>query len=201
MKGIGARSGYRKTQLPNYYNVQTYAAPVGVTRWGVHGVYGYRTTEDLSAKGQAEARVRTQERIRGNMSANMTVQGVEAATADAERPVPDRDRDAQRRPAEVLAFLVGGLIADWRLALGANPGDDANSNAKADLAVPAASGARTTTRKSWPRALKPSIPVAICTQKLTSASGLPCETCSTSFVAVARRTSCSSTAPWDMPAR
>ena len=52
MKGIGARSGYRKTQLPNYYNVQTYARPFGVTRWGVHGVYGYRTTEDLSAKAR-----------------------------------------------------------------------------------------------------------------------------------------------------
>ncbi len=85
MKGIGAQSGYRKTQLPNYYNVQTYARPVGVTRWGVHGAYGYRATEDLSAKGQAESRIRTQERIRGNMSANMTVQGVEAATADIRR--------------------------------------------------------------------------------------------------------------------
>jgi len=85
MKGIGARSGYRKTQLPNYYNVNTYAAPVGVTRWGVHGVYGYRATEDLAAKGQAESKVRTQERIRGNMSANMIVQGVEAATADVRR--------------------------------------------------------------------------------------------------------------------
>jgi hypothetical protein len=90
MKGIGARSGYRKTQLPNYYNVQTYARPIGVTRWGVHGVYGYRTTEDLSAKGQAEARVRTQERIRGNMSANMTVQGVEAATADIRRRMTEK---------------------------------------------------------------------------------------------------------------
>jgi len=90
MKGIGARSGYRKTQLPNYYNVNTYARPVGVTRWGVQGVYGYRATEDLAAKGQAESKVRTQERIRGNMSANMIVQGVEAATADIRRRMTEK---------------------------------------------------------------------------------------------------------------
>lgn len=90
MKGIGARSGYRKTQLPNFYTTQTYAAPVGVTRWGVHGVYGYRATENLSAKGQAESRIRTQERIRGNMSANMIVQGVEAATADIRRRMTEK---------------------------------------------------------------------------------------------------------------
>jgi hypothetical protein len=90
MKGIGARSEYRRTQLPNYYTTQTYAAPVGVTRWGVGGVYAWNTQEDLAARGQAEAQVRTQERIRGNMSASMIVQGVEAATADIRRKMTQK---------------------------------------------------------------------------------------------------------------
>ena len=34
--------------------------------------------------------------------------------------------------------LLAGLIADWRLELGANPGDDADSNTTADVAAPAA---------------------------------------------------------------
>jgi hypothetical protein len=85
MKGIGANVGMRKTEVPNYYTVNTYAAPIGVSTSGAYGMYSWTAREDLAAKGQAEARIRTQERIRGNADANLIAQGIAAATADIRR--------------------------------------------------------------------------------------------------------------------
>jgi hypothetical protein len=45
---------------------------------------------NMSLKFQAEARIRTQEEIQGNMQANMIVQGVEAATADIRRHMTEK---------------------------------------------------------------------------------------------------------------
>jgi hypothetical protein len=90
MKGIGAKSGYRKTQLGNYYSTQTFAAPVAVTRWGAAGVYGWRSQEDLAAKGQAEAQVRTQERISGNANAHFIMQGIDQATSAVRRTMTQK---------------------------------------------------------------------------------------------------------------
>jgi len=90
MKGIGAKSAYRKTQLPTYYSTQAYAAPIGVTRWGATGVYGWTAQEDLAARGQAEAQVRTQERISGNANAHFIMQGVEQATSAIRRTMTQK---------------------------------------------------------------------------------------------------------------
>jgi hypothetical protein len=90
MKGIGRNTEYRRTQLPNYSSTQSWGSVAGVTRWGVAGTYGYRTVEDPSARGQAESQVRTQERIKGNLSASRTMQGVEEATAAVRRSMTEK---------------------------------------------------------------------------------------------------------------
>jgi hypothetical protein len=90
MKGIGAKSGMRQSQLGNYYSTQTFAAPIGVTRWGAAGVYGWRSQEDLAAKGQAQAQIRTQERISGNANAHFIMQGVEQATSAVRRTMTQK---------------------------------------------------------------------------------------------------------------
>jgi hypothetical protein len=90
MKGIGANAGMRKTEVPNYYTVNTYAEPIGVSTSGAYGLYGWTAREDLASKGQAEARIRTQERIRGNTDANLIAQGVVAATADIRRKMTQK---------------------------------------------------------------------------------------------------------------
>ncbi len=85
MKGIGAKSGMRKSQLGNYYTTQSYGV-AGVNRWGnVSGAYRWSTQEDLAAKGQAEAQVRTQERISGNANAHFIMQGIDQATSAVRR--------------------------------------------------------------------------------------------------------------------
>jgi len=85
LKGISPRSKMRMTEAANQYAVRSYSAPIGVTRRGVYGWGGWTATEDLSAKGQIQSQIRTQEKIRGNMSANNTAQGIEAAIGDMRR--------------------------------------------------------------------------------------------------------------------
>jgi hypothetical protein len=85
LKGIGPQSRLRQLEVPNQYNVQTYSVPIGVTEYGAYGWGGWSATEDLSARGQELAKVRTQERIRGTTSANTTAQGIEQATGDMRR--------------------------------------------------------------------------------------------------------------------
>jgi hypothetical protein len=85
MKGIGVNKRQRETELPNYYNVNTYGTTIGVNRWGRYGAYGYTATPDLARRGQERSRIRTQESIRGNASANLTMQGLQQATADMRR--------------------------------------------------------------------------------------------------------------------
>lgn len=80
MKGIGANKRWRQSQMPNYQTTNY--------RWGRYGYYGgytYNTTTDLAAKGQERARISTQESIRGNSAANLTMQGVQQAFADMRR--------------------------------------------------------------------------------------------------------------------
>jgi hypothetical protein len=48
--------------------------------WG-----GWTVQRDLRAEGREISSVRTQEKIRGNMSANSTAQAIEQATADMRR--------------------------------------------------------------------------------------------------------------------
>jgi hypothetical protein len=75
----------RQQELPDLYNVQTYSVPIGVTWNGSYGWGGWTAQRDLRAEGREQAKVRTQEKIRGNMSANTTAQGIEQATADMRR--------------------------------------------------------------------------------------------------------------------
>jgi hypothetical protein len=90
MKGIGAKSGMRKSQLGNYYTTQSYGV-AGVNRWGnVAGAYRWSTQEDLAAKGQAEAQVRTQERISGNANAHFIMQGIDQATSAVRRTMTQK---------------------------------------------------------------------------------------------------------------
>jgi hypothetical protein len=90
LKGIGPQSRLRQLEVPNYYNVQSYSVPIGVTWSGVYGWGGWSATEDLSARGQELAKVRTQEKIRGTMSANNTAQGIEQATGDMRRYLTEK---------------------------------------------------------------------------------------------------------------
>jgi len=97
MKGIGVRSGYRKTELPTQYTYNVQAGVVGRTGYGPYGygsgaAYGYRWTaqEDLSAEAQAQARVRTQEKIKGNVEANHIAQGIAESTAEVRRRMTEK---------------------------------------------------------------------------------------------------------------
>lgn len=85
LKGIAPATRSRQTEVPNYVNVRTYGAPIGVTRGGAYGWGGWTATEDFARRGQEFSKIRTQERIKGNMSANSIVQHIEAATADMRR--------------------------------------------------------------------------------------------------------------------
>ncbi|MCA9269091.1 MAG: hypothetical protein KDA41_11500, partial [Planctomycetales bacterium] len=85
LKGITPNAKLRMTETPNYYDVQTYSVPIGVTQFGAYGWGGWSASENLSAKGQEYAHIRTQERIQGNMSANNTMQGVEQSLGEMRR--------------------------------------------------------------------------------------------------------------------
>ena len=85
MKGIGVNKRMRETTLPNYTKSYAWGNTIGVTRWGRHGSYNVVATEDLSRRGQERSRIRTQESIRGNTAANLTMQGVQQAFADMRR--------------------------------------------------------------------------------------------------------------------
>lgn len=87
MKGIGVRSGMRKTQLPNFYTTRTWATPVPVNRWRTAVAYDWSSKEDLAARGQAEARIRTQERSQGNANAHFIMRGIVQATSAVPRPM------------------------------------------------------------------------------------------------------------------
>ncbi len=86
-----ARSRVRQQEVPEQYDVQTSYNPIGVVgnRWygggGVYGWSGWSATHNRNRTGQLQSHVRTQERIRGNMSANLVMQGIDEATADIRR--------------------------------------------------------------------------------------------------------------------
>mgnify|MGYP001390895990 CR=1 FL=1 len=100
MKGIGARTGYRLTEAPNIqaYDVRTATAygagvgPYGGYRAGAaYGYqYAYNPQLSLALQGQQSAQIRTQERIRGNTSANLIVQGLQAETGEIRRKMTEK---------------------------------------------------------------------------------------------------------------
>jgi len=99
MKGIGARSAVRQSNLGNVSSVDYAYAGGGGYRYGRWGgwsgsgfAYGYRNDAQtaLSLKGQERARIETQERIRGNTSANLIMQGVEAEFGEMRRHLTEK---------------------------------------------------------------------------------------------------------------
>ncbi|MCO6458512.1 MAG: hypothetical protein J5I93_24670 [Pirellulaceae bacterium] len=93
MTGIGAQSAMRQTQLGNSTSNFTSGAVVGATRWGAAGYWGttnMETRTDLKLKSQARANIRTQERIRGNSSANLIMQGIQNSMLDIRRQMTEK---------------------------------------------------------------------------------------------------------------
>lgn len=96
MKGIGAKSGYRKTQLSNSYATPYYGgygygygyAPV--TRAGAAAAGVNAAHANLAYRGQAEAQIRTQERIQGNTNAHFIMQGIDQATSAVRRTMTQK---------------------------------------------------------------------------------------------------------------
>lgn len=80
-----ASSRIRQQQVPEQYNYRGTGGVVGVNRSGAYGWYNYTATRDNQRKGQIQAGVRTQETIRGSMSANLILQHIDDATADIRR--------------------------------------------------------------------------------------------------------------------
>ncbi|MFT5525816.1 MAG: hypothetical protein ACI9G1_002302 [Pirellulaceae bacterium] len=81
-----AQSRIRQQEVPEQYDVQTWSRPVGVTWYG--GAYswnGWSATPNRNRKGQIQAGVRTQERIKGSMDANIVMQHIQEASADIRR--------------------------------------------------------------------------------------------------------------------
>jgi hypothetical protein len=85
LKGIAPQSRLKQNEVPRYYNYQTYSVPVGVTWGGAYGWNGWTATEDTRARAIEQSHVRTQEKIKGNMAANTTAQGIDQALGDMRR--------------------------------------------------------------------------------------------------------------------
>jgi hypothetical protein len=100
MKGIGAKSGYRKTQLPNVGGGAYYGGYYGygygygygrpVARASAVGAAVDTAHANLALRGQAEAQIRTQERITGNANAHFIMQGIEQATSAIRRSMTQK---------------------------------------------------------------------------------------------------------------
>jgi hypothetical protein len=98
MKGIGAKSGMRKTQLSNVtgssyyggygYGGYGYGGPAA--RAGAVGATVNAAQANLAYRGQEEAQIRTQERIAGNANAHFIMQGLEQATSAVRRTMTQR---------------------------------------------------------------------------------------------------------------
>ena len=100
MKGIGAQTGYRLATAPNVqaYNTRTEAVSgVGVGPYGGYragGGYAYQSVYNpklsLALQGQQSAQIRTEERIRGNTSANLIMQGLQAETGEIRKRMTEK---------------------------------------------------------------------------------------------------------------
>jgi len=97
MKGIGAKSGYRKTQLSNSYVTPYYGgygygygAGYGAPRAGAAAANLNAAHANLAYRGQAEAQIRTQERIQGNANAHFIMQGIDQATSAIRRSMTQK---------------------------------------------------------------------------------------------------------------
>jgi len=97
MKGIGARSGYRQTQLSNTGGAGYYTGPYysgayygPAARAGAAGAYTAAAHANLAYRGQAEAQIRTQEKIQGNANAHFIMQGIDQATSAVRRTMTQK---------------------------------------------------------------------------------------------------------------
>ena len=100
MKGIGAQTGYRLATAPNVqaYNTRTETAfGAGVGPYGGYRAgggyayqYAYNPKLSLALQGQQSAQIRTEERIRGNTSANLIMQGLQAETGEIRKRMTEK---------------------------------------------------------------------------------------------------------------
>jgi hypothetical protein len=92
MQGIGTQTAYRMATTPNVqaYNVRsTTVAGAGVGPYGGYRAgaatayqYAYNPKLSMALQGQQDAQIRTEERISGNTSANLIMQGLQAETGE-----------------------------------------------------------------------------------------------------------------------
>jgi hypothetical protein len=85
VQGAAIRSRLRQQQVPEQFDVRTYSVPIGSNWAGTHGWYGWTTAPNRTRTGQLRSQVRTQERLRGSMSASVLMQQLEVATAEMRR--------------------------------------------------------------------------------------------------------------------
>lgn len=85
MKRIGGQTRVREVNQQPVYNVQTWGA-AGVDRWGRYGAYGgWRAYEDVRAEQRERTKIKTEERVGGNMTANDIMREVQSATGEVRR--------------------------------------------------------------------------------------------------------------------
>jgi hypothetical protein len=85
VQGAAIRSRLRQQQIPEQFDIRTYSVPVGVNWTGAYSWHGWTTAPNRTRTGQLRSQVRTQERLRGTMSASMLMQQLEIATAEMRR--------------------------------------------------------------------------------------------------------------------
>jgi hypothetical protein len=90
LKGIAPASRLAEQKVPTQYNVNTSYTPIGANWGGSYGAYAWNATVDNRRTGTEKAKVRTQERISGNLSANLIMQGLDAATGDIRRVMTEK---------------------------------------------------------------------------------------------------------------
>lgn len=90
-----ATSRIQQSQVPEQYDTYSWSTPVGVTNnyWRgaqVWGWGGWQAVPNDRRRGQIQSQIRTEQRIKGSLSANTVLQQVDAVTADVRRAMTQK---------------------------------------------------------------------------------------------------------------
>jgi hypothetical protein len=85
-----AKSRIRQMEVPEQYDTYSWSSPIGVTRFGAYGWGGWRNVPNVRRESQMRARVRTQQRLEGNMSANQVLSEIDKASAQIRRDMTQK---------------------------------------------------------------------------------------------------------------
>ena len=92
--GAAASSRERQSQVAPQYDVYSYSTPIGVTsNWRgttAYGWGGWAAVPNDVRRGQMQSQIRTQERLKGNSSANLVLQNIDEASADIRRTLTQK---------------------------------------------------------------------------------------------------------------